>query len=203
MAVMIDMKDKVIDYWTVLHRMPTRKGDGQKAVYWKCRCKCGTIKEISGVNLRKGCTRSCGCSIVKPEEFIGQKMGSLTVLERADIPPTEERFYFLTVSHWKVQCECGNIFIIARPQITNTNRAQRWHCGCLEISDKGKHKYTKVQKVLNILTDEQKTNILELTKQGFGEIKTGEKLNIDPYFVRKFIVHNKKKDHYDNKGEKG
>ena len=29
--------------------------------YWKCKCDCGTVKEISGADLRRGTTISCGC----------------------------------------------------------------------------------------------------------------------------------------------
>ena len=35
------------------------------SVKWLCRCDCGTIKEISGVNLRRGYTKSCGCMAIE------------------------------------------------------------------------------------------------------------------------------------------
>lgn len=29
--------------------------------YWKCKCDCGVIKNVSGTSLRNGNTQSCGC----------------------------------------------------------------------------------------------------------------------------------------------
>lgn len=44
---------------TVIERSQfKKKGD----VSWKCLCKCGTIKVVSGTDLRSGQVRSCGCS---------------------------------------------------------------------------------------------------------------------------------------------
>lgn len=42
--------------WTVM----TRVGD-RLPVMWKCRCDCGTVKEVSADNLRRSHTISCGC----------------------------------------------------------------------------------------------------------------------------------------------
>src|SRR5262249_17298844 len=33
---------------------------GRKAVWW-CRCECGTERGVVGKDLRRGCSRSCGC----------------------------------------------------------------------------------------------------------------------------------------------
>lgn len=32
-----------------------------KAVRWICRCDCGRQVEVTGINLKQGKTRSCGC----------------------------------------------------------------------------------------------------------------------------------------------
>lgn len=42
---------------TVIEEAPSR---GNMA-HWKCRCDCGNIVEVSGVNLRTGNSKSCGC----------------------------------------------------------------------------------------------------------------------------------------------
>lgn len=34
---------------------------GGKRRYWKCRCDCGTEKEIAESSLKSGATKSCGC----------------------------------------------------------------------------------------------------------------------------------------------
>ena len=41
----------------------------RKGAVWLCRCECGNIKAVSSRNLRKGCTKSCGCST---KEMIGK-----------------------------------------------------------------------------------------------------------------------------------
>ena len=42
---------------TILSRAPV--GPGGRAM-WTCRCDCGNIVEVAGVQLRNGKTRSCG-----------------------------------------------------------------------------------------------------------------------------------------------
>lgn len=42
--------------------------------YWRCDCECGTVgKLVSGLNLRSGQTKSCGCSRRGPHERHGNK----------------------------------------------------------------------------------------------------------------------------------
>lgn len=40
---------------------PKIKKNGGIITMWKCQCDCGKIKNISGLDLRKGYTTSCGC----------------------------------------------------------------------------------------------------------------------------------------------
>lgn len=42
---------------TVIEAAPSKKG----YAYWKCKCNCGNIIEVSGTSLRSGNTQSCGC----------------------------------------------------------------------------------------------------------------------------------------------
>ena len=39
---------------------PTEKRSGN-SVIWRCRCDCGKMTDVSGINLRTGATKSCGC----------------------------------------------------------------------------------------------------------------------------------------------
>lgn len=41
-------------------------------LYWKCKCECGKIITVSGVDLRSGNTRSCGCLKSCGEELINK-----------------------------------------------------------------------------------------------------------------------------------
>ena len=54
----IDMTGQRYGRYTVLEYVG--QNSDHKAV-WKCRCDCGTIKNVSGKDLRSGNTKSCGC----------------------------------------------------------------------------------------------------------------------------------------------
>ena len=45
----------------VIERAGYKMRSGYKAVVWLCKCDCGNFVEVVGINLRSGCTRSCGC----------------------------------------------------------------------------------------------------------------------------------------------
>jgi len=54
------MTGKVFNNWIVLERDNAKKGKG---AYWICQCQCDnkTIRSVSGVKLRSGSSKSCGC----------------------------------------------------------------------------------------------------------------------------------------------
>ena len=54
----IDLTNKKFGKLLVLEEVPERRN---KKIYWKCRCDCGNIKEISGSDLKSGKVVSCGC----------------------------------------------------------------------------------------------------------------------------------------------
>lgn len=39
----------------------TRNGKGSRLAIWRCECDCGVVKEVTGIDLRSGNSRSCGC----------------------------------------------------------------------------------------------------------------------------------------------
>ncbi len=53
----IDMTGATFGAWTVIRQGPHRL----KRITWVCRCICGVIKNVEGVSLRDGDSRSCGC----------------------------------------------------------------------------------------------------------------------------------------------
>lgn len=63
----IDLIGKKFGYLTVLER---GEGSRKDVLYWKCKCKCGTIVDVPSRNLREGKTISCGCIKSKGEEAI-------------------------------------------------------------------------------------------------------------------------------------
>lgn len=60
MGSLIDLTGQRFARWTVLHRGECVEEHGG-AVTWRCRCACGNERDVSGVTLRNGTSRSCGC----------------------------------------------------------------------------------------------------------------------------------------------
>ena len=58
MGKKIDLTGKHIGHLVVVSESGT---DNHGHIAWKCRCSCGNTKVISGMSLRNGDTRSCGC----------------------------------------------------------------------------------------------------------------------------------------------
>ncbi len=93
----IDLKGQRFGDWEVL-----RKGDHTSGgkLKWACKCGlCGTVKEVSGTDLRMGKSRNCGCSSNMLQDLVGQRFGDWTVIERA---PSQGKF-----TRWKCRCSCG------------------------------------------------------------------------------------------------
>ncbi len=53
-----DLSGQKFGRWTVLY--PTNKRSGGKRLY-HCRCDCGTERDVSEGNLKRGVSKSCGC----------------------------------------------------------------------------------------------------------------------------------------------
>lgn len=50
-----DLTNKVFNNWTVLHRHGNYRG----CAVWKCRCKCGTEKDLRSFHLTRGYSKQC------------------------------------------------------------------------------------------------------------------------------------------------
>lgn len=59
MGKKIDLTGQRFGRLVVLRETPKRDIGGN--VWWECKCDCGNITCTSAQNLRKGCTKSCGC----------------------------------------------------------------------------------------------------------------------------------------------
>jgi len=57
-ATLVDIAGKRFGRWTALTIDPERK---HGHVRWFCRCDCGTERVVTGVTLRSGHSKSCGC----------------------------------------------------------------------------------------------------------------------------------------------
>ena len=52
-----DLRGSVFGRWTVIEKAESRK----RMAVWKCRCECGTEKEVYQKHLLSGASTSCGC----------------------------------------------------------------------------------------------------------------------------------------------
>src|SRR4051812_39825317 len=74
MAQLIDLTGQCFGHWTAL--APILSGRG--LTRWRCRCDCGTEREVIGVHLRYGRSRSCGCAAPSPGEHFRRHNAKLT-----------------------------------------------------------------------------------------------------------------------------
>jgi hypothetical protein len=125
----IDLMGKRFGYLTVIKRVGTKFG----YALWLCKCDCGNEKEISGNNLRKGNTKSCGCyrketvairskgkSPKNIKDLTGKRFGRLVVIERKGSNKNSH-------SLWLCKCDCGKEVIIIGICLTSENTKS---CGC-------------------------------------------------------------------------
>lgn len=90
------------------------KADGYK---WKCRCDCGTEKDVDFYSLKSGDTKSCGClrRMVR-KDIIGERFGRLVVVRR------DTKY-----NYWICLCDCGKEKGIFRGSLTSGKSVS---CGC-------------------------------------------------------------------------
>lgn len=160
MSKLIDLTNKDFGYWHVLERA---KNNAYGAAYWKCECKaCGTIKNVSSTNLRRGESTNCGCirmkkmrqASIKHEE--GKTYGFLFVNRMAteDEKPRKDA----QSVYWNCSClKCGKENVIVRGDYLRNGDTKS--CGCL-VSYHERH----IQEMLNNL------GITYTTQQKFEEL---------------------------------
>lgn len=117
----IDLIGKRFNKLIVLKEYPIRTPQG--SVQWECLCDCGNKTIVSGDNLRRNHTKSCGCQkqeSAKPRliDITGQKFGRLTVIKQ--IKGTRP-------VKWLCKCDCGNeVEVDGR----NLRTEKTFSCGC-------------------------------------------------------------------------
>lgn len=55
-----DLTGKIFCFWTVLHYVGSEK--------WKCRCKCGVVRNVWRASLIRNQSKSCGC-FKSPDDY--------------------------------------------------------------------------------------------------------------------------------------
>ena len=89
-----------------------------------CQCECGNSTIVSGDNLRRNHTLSCGClqkesAQKRAIDLTGQRFGKLVVIEKADV--IDRQYY------WWCQCDCGKIIRVLGNSL---KQGRTKTCGC-------------------------------------------------------------------------
>lgn len=146
----IDLTQQQFGSLTAIKPTTIRKNG---SVVWEVYCECGKTSFVTASNLRRGATKSCGCS---PKEWLKEasrkggrasgkkKAKDLTNLQFGRlkaIEPTEERKNSFIV--WK--CEClsdGNITFVSSHDLLSGDTQS---CGCLARERSTTHGLSKTK----------------------------------------------------------
>src|SRR5690625_2206469 len=96
---LICIRGNVFGKLTVLSR---HGSDSTGKTTWLCACECGAETVATGLNLKSGNTRSCGCAKSAPRtrhDISGMRFGHLTVTRRSGSHGGR--------SQWECICDCG------------------------------------------------------------------------------------------------
>ncbi len=119
-----DLTNKIFSYLTVIEK--SNRTDDYGKVFWKCKCVCGKIIEVSTAELNSGHTKSCGCQKGrKIEDLVGQKFNKLTVIQK--IENKKQAGHTL----WLCKCDCGKEVEVAGIHLKSGHTAS---CGCISSS---------------------------------------------------------------------
>ena len=121
----IDLTGQTFGKLTVLEEAPERNKSG--SVCWICKCECGNTVVVSGDNLRRNHTKSCGCqrkesAQARVVDLTGQRFGMITVKKKAVNPYKNRRTY------WLCDCDCGKTNILIDGESLKAGRTKS--CGC-------------------------------------------------------------------------
>jgi len=123
---MIDIKGNVFGKLTVVGF--SHINESKRVAIWDCICECGKSHKASGVNLRNGQVRSCGCLRIETlssmvpynfDDLTGRTFGYLNVIGEGEKQKQH------TV--WVCKCECGNITEVIA---SNLKKGRQVSCGC-------------------------------------------------------------------------
>ena len=156
----------------------TDKRDPNRAIIYKCQCKCGKIFECSGTRIKNGFIKSCGClreenlkkyleTVDYSKDETGKIYGELKVLYRNGSTSNWQAI-------WHCKCSCGKEI-----DITGGNLRQgQISCGCQKQSK-------EVYNIFNILKN---NNFIFETEKTFLDCKDQKLLPFDFYIDNKYII---------------
>lgn len=125
--------------WTVIDEAPNRVSASGKtrSIMWKCKCECGTVKDVGARALKTGMSASCGClqkervSEALTDNLIGQRFGHLVVIGRNGSHCSSADGKSAKHAIWTCKCDCGNVVDILGFSLKNGDTTS---CGCSKES---------------------------------------------------------------------
>lgn len=111
--------------WTVLNKVDSDT--------YRCKCNCGTIRNVSLKNLKSGMSKSCGkCSRSNPNEnLVGHKFNHLTVVK------------YVGDGRWECECDCEKP--LKEKIIVTTTALKNGHVkSCGHLIHESKESYTSI-----------------------------------------------------------
>lgn len=95
----IDITGKTFGRWKVLKKSSAKASQGS---FWSCKCSCGTERDVLSYSLRKGISKSCGCTH-------GNSISKARAV--AELIEPVERYTKWGLQYWLVKCHaCGVIW---------------------------------------------------------------------------------------------
>ena len=115
------MKNEIGNRYGKLVVLSRGENDNNGKARWYCQCDCGNTILARGTDLRRGKTKTCGCSSIKAEQsLIGQRFGALEVIEFARRNNSNKLVY-------RCKCDCGNEIEVIGQHLKNGSTKS---CGC-------------------------------------------------------------------------
>jgi len=109
-----DMIGQKYNRWLVLEIAESRKNN--QRFYYKCRCDCGTIREVQGQSLRLGKSKSCGC------------LQKEVTIKRNTLPKGEASFNALFYVYRKNARKKGLEFKLTKNEFRNITQRECFYC---------------------------------------------------------------------------
>lgn len=126
MSKVIDLTGQRFGRLTVIERSDSKNGRAT----WLCKCDCGNTKVISGVDLRRGTIKSCGCYLhdFRTPDLTDMRCGKLTVIRKITTNGGHGTL-------WECQCDCGKTTIARHDDLKTGHKKS---CGCYGKSGESK-----------------------------------------------------------------
>lgn len=180
----IDLTGQVFNRLTVLYKDENCK---YSTPHWVCKCECGNIKSISGVYLKNGKTKSCGCLLKDKkgvnkgpkQDLIGKRFGKLVVLSLAG-KGADNRYRYLC------QCDCGNQTIVRNQSLLCKNTKSCGECSHISFGE------SKIKELL------EKNKIYYEYQKTFPSCKysTGRYAKFDFYIDNRYLLEFDGRQHF-------